>query len=239
MTQLTHSSPRFYLTSVHHVILRLIVGLLIATLCLWAFGALAEDVTTHERIVQIDQAIADGLHQLATPLSTESFIAISILGQQVVLVLVVVMTIVYLVNRKRLQALMWLVAIVGGQILNLFLKHSFARARPVFQNPLIVEPDFSFPSGHAMMSLITYGMLAYFALLTLHQQAARALAITGAAFLIFMIGLSRIYLGVHYFSDVIGGYIAGGVWLIACMSAVDVLRHTRRGQQQIGEDNKS
>jgi len=66
MTQLTHSSPRFYLTSVHHVILRLIVGLLIATLCLWAFGALAEDVTTHERIVQIDQAIADGLHQLAT-----------------------------------------------------------------------------------------------------------------------------------------------------------------------------
>lgn len=227
MTDESDQPRRGRLSLRQYLSIHLIIGLLASAVCLWLFSQLAEDVATHDAIVHFDQLLADALHQLATPVTTTGFLVISLLGNQVVLVLAISLTVLYLLHRHWMHATFWLIALAGGQVLNWLLKDLFARPRPVFQNPLVTEVNYSFPSGHAMMSLITYGLLAYFAVLGLRNRGSRALVIASAAFLVLMIGLSRIYLGVHYFSDVVGGYAAAGVWLSACITAMDWIRRHR------------
>ena len=116
----------------------------------------------------------------------------------------------------------------GSALLDWLLKDLFRRPRPHFAHPLVVETSYSFPSGHAMESFVVYGMLAYFAVLTLRSWRARTAVVIGVALLVILIGFSRMYLGVHYFSDVIGGYAAGVVWLAACISGLEVVRRRPR-----------
>jgi undecaprenyl-diphosphatase len=84
--------------------------------------------------------------------------------------------------------------------------------------------SYGFPSGHAMQAVIIYGMLAYFGVLAVQSGRARVAIVLGGMFLVLLIGFSRIYLGVHYFSDVIGGYAAGGVLLSAFIICTETIR---------------
>jgi undecaprenyl-diphosphatase len=133
-----------------------------------------------------------------------------------------------LLARRRWSALAaWLVAVLGGETLNLLLKDLVARPRPRFEHPLVVEASYSFPSGQAMESLVVYGMLAYFAVLTWGGRGKRAVSVGVAAVLVVLIGFVRAYLGAHYLSDVVGGFVAGGAWLGAVIA----------GWEQIGRSN--
>jgi membrane-associated phospholipid phosphatase len=114
--------------------------------------------------------------------------------------------------------------VAGSALLNWLLKGLFQRPRPHFAHPLVVETSYSFPSGHAMESFVVYGMLAYLAVLWLRSWEARMAAVCGAALVVVLIGFSRMYLGVHYFSDVVAGYAAGGVWLSALMTGAETIR---------------
>jgi membrane-associated phospholipid phosphatase len=130
----------------------------------------------------------------------------------------------------------WIVAVAGSALLNQLLKRIFQRPRPHFAHPLLVETSYSFPSGHAMESFVAYGTLAYLAVvLWLRSWEARVAAVCGAALVVVLIGFSRMYLGVHYFSDVVAGYAAGGVWLSALITGAETMR---RGSKQLGEDQK-
>jgi undecaprenyl-diphosphatase len=123
----------------------------------------------------------------------------------------------------------WLAAFAGGGLLDGVLKLVIRRPRPPYADAFLQHFSWSFPSGHAMGSLIGYGMLAYvLMLLWIHRRSAQIAVALGAALLIVAIGLSRLYLGVHYFSDVVGGYAAGVLWLSACISGVEVARRWRR-----------
>jgi undecaprenyl-diphosphatase len=121
----------------------------------------------------------------------------------------------------------WLAAVAGSAVLNHLLKVLFARPRPHFEHPLLVETSYSFPSGHAMESFVVYGMLAYFAVLALRSWESRVAAVFGAALLVVLIGFSRMYLGVHYLSDVLAGYAAGGVWLSALITGTETIRRSK------------
>jgi len=112
-------------------------------------------------------------------------------------------------------------------MLNRLLKGLFVRPRPYFEHPLLIETSYSFPSGHAMESFVLYGMLAYFAVLALETWRARTAVVFGTALLVLLIGLSRMYLGVHYFSDVVAGYAAGGVWLSALITGAETVRRRK------------
>ena len=101
----------------------------------------------------------------------------------------------------------------------------------MFEHPLVLETSYSFPSGHAMVSFVVYGMPAYLAVLTLENWRARVAIVFGAALLVILIGFSRVYLGVHYPSDVLAGYAAGGVWLSALVTGAETVR---RGKQRPG-----
>jgi membrane-associated phospholipid phosphatase len=94
----------------------------------------------------------------------------------------------------------------------------------MFDDPILRLETWSFPSGHSSGALMIYGMLAYLLARAIPSRWIHDAIAVAAAFLIALIGLSRMYLGVHYFSDVIGGYAAGIVWLAACISGVEVVR---------------
>jgi len=124
----------------------------------------------------------------------------------------------------------WLAAFAGGGLLDVVLKLVIRRPRPPGAAAFLQHFSWSFPSGHAMASLIGYGMLAYvLTLLWIHRRSAQIAVVLGAALLIIVIGFSRLYLGVHYFSDVVGGYAAGVLWLSACISGLEVARRWRAG----------
>jgi undecaprenyl-diphosphatase len=117
----------------------------------------------------------------------------------------------------------WIAALAGGEVLNFLLKGLFARPRPSFSDPLATALYFSFPSGHATMSLIAYGLIAYFLYLRLPRAWMRVLTTSGLILLVMLIGLSRLYLGVHYFSDVLAGFAVGGLWLSFCITGMNFL----------------
>jgi undecaprenyl-diphosphatase len=178
----------------------------------------------------LDRSAADALHAYASEASavTESLQVVSALGSLEALALVSVLFAVVLLMQRRWSALAaWLVAVLGGEALNLLLKDLFARDRPHFEHPLMVESSYSFPSGQAMESLVVYGMLAYFAVLTLRGRRKRTALVGAAAVMVILIGFSRAYLGAHYFSDVVGGFAAGATWLGAVIMGWETIR--RRG----------
>ena len=202
-------------------------GLLITTGCSCLFVALAIGVLTGGPLVHFDRSIADALHTYASeaPSLTNSFRVVSILGSLEVLALVgVLVAVMLLVQRSWVALAAWLVAVLGGEVLNLLHKDLFARPRPSFEHPLVVETSYSFPSGQAIESVVVYRMLAYFVVLTSRAWGKRAVSVGGAAMIVLLIGFSRIYLGVHYVSDVVGGFAAGGAWLSAVITAWDAMR---------------
>ena len=105
----------------------------------------------------------------------------------------------------------------GGRLLITLLKDLIDRPRPIWNGVIISEGSPAFPSGHAMMSLLTYGFLVILVWRVIQNRPARAALIGGAAALVGLIGFSRVYLGVHYPTDVLGGYAMGGAWLSLCL----------------------
>jgi len=178
--------------------------------------------------VRFDQVVATTLHNLATPALTTFFVVITALGSlETIALLGLLVAIIYGLRRRWLYIGAWLAMLAGGEVLNQMLKAVFARPRPYFVDPLLPESGYSFPSGHAMESLVVYGMLAYFAVLALSSWRARTAVVFGTALLVVLIGFSRMYLGVHYFSDVVAGFAVGGVWLSACITAIESIRRGR------------
>ena len=116
--------------------------------------------------------------------------------------------------------------------MNYSLNFLFSRPRPTFDDPIITALHYSFPSGHAMQSFISYGLLAYYLVVRTPARPRKLLIITATTLLIALIGLSRMYLGVHYLSDVIAGYAAGAFWLSTCITALYYIRYGYRHRKR-------
>jgi undecaprenyl-diphosphatase len=130
-----------------------------------------------------------------------------IIAFQVCIILVIVM-----VHRKRIAGL-FLGGIIIGEAAALFFKNVLARSRPVETIFHVARHGYSFPSGHALLSIVFYGSLGFFLVHVSHTQAHKVLVIIFTALLIFLIGFSRVFLDVHWASDVLGGWLLGGALL--------------------------
>ncbi|GMA59587.1 phosphatase PAP2 family protein [Alicyclobacillus fastidiosus] len=136
--------------------------------------------------------------------------------------LVLFSTIVLYFKGRRREAASLLVANAAGVGFNEVLKFIFRRRRPDIHR-LVVEHGYSFPSGHSMGSVIYYGSITYFICRSIQNSFCKVLTSAVGMFMVFMTGMSRIYLGVHYPSDVVSGYAAGGAWLSASIKGFNAV----------------
>jgi membrane-associated phospholipid phosphatase len=200
----------------------LVAGLLLLTLGAWVFGAIAEDVV--EGDTHLDTRVAAWLHDHASPGWTTFFEGVTWLGNVPTLTAVALASAVVLASKRRTAELqLLLLAAVGAQILTLGLKLGFERERPFFPDPLATESSYSFPSGHSSVSLAVYGTLGFILARHLDDRRAQIASLAAAAVLVGLIGFSRLYLGVHFLSDVIAGFSVGLAWVALCA----VLLHLR------------
>jgi len=172
------------------------------------FAALAEDVWFKESFAW-DAPIALAIHQLSHPWLDSVMEMITQTGNIGAVGLVSGLTI-WLYWRHQQQCAILLITIFGGVMgLNTLLKLIFARPRPHLFAPLVLETDYSFPSGHTVAATVLYGLLAVF----LWRQRHYGWALLASSW-VFAVAVSRVYLGVHYPSDVLAALAIGGIWLL-------------------------
>jgi undecaprenyl-diphosphatase len=209
--------------------LHLTIGFLVSVGALWLFGGVTEDVIHHDPLTTVDLELASWVRSHATPIGDRIAVAISLVGSPVAMVvLCVVVAVVLAYHRRWLTLASWAAAFAGGGALDAVLKRVIQRARPTGAAAFLHGQSFSYPSGHALGSLIGYGMLTY-VLIAFWPPARRhqAALITAALTLVLAIGLARIYLAVHFLSDVIAGYAAGTLWLAACLTGLEIVLRQR------------
>ncbi len=184
-------------------------------LLLLSLGWLCQEVLEKETF-RWDTAVLLGLHQWANPVLDTVMLSITRLGDPEFVVVIVAVSFGWLLwQQQRLKAGMLLIVCFGTLLLNQGMKLAFARPRPLLWQRLIQETSYGFPSGHALGSLVLYGFMAY-VLVNRYPQNARSIYSISVG-LIGLIGLSRLYLGVHYPTDILAGYAVGFLWLMTCI----------------------
>jgi undecaprenyl-diphosphatase len=206
------------------VILSISLAITVLTLILfsWIAGEMREGDT-----VQFDANIRGFVHSFSSPALTKVMFALSFMGATGMMAIIAAAVILF-IAKKWYRALGWLaLTMAGATALDVALKYGFHRARPV---PFLgaVPHTYSFPSGHALFSFCFYGVMAGLINARVRSHWLRIVVWCIAAVIVGAIGLSRIYLGVHYPSDVIAGYLAGAIW-VSAMITIDRLRKTRSG----------
>ena len=185
-----------------------------------------------------DEAVLRWLGAHRNPTLDRVMVEITTLGNGGVLIMVIAVSGAFLwLTKHRWSVYLLALAYFGGYLMNHLLKESFARPRPTVLDHLDPTTSASFPSGHAMNALIMYGAVAYLVGRLEPTAAMRRTTWGLAALLILAIGASRVYLGVHYPSDVIAGYIAGLAWLTFVAAALTALQFfaTRRPETRVEE----
>jgi membrane-associated phospholipid phosphatase len=206
---------------------RLATGLLAAVGAAFFFGWLASEVFEGETGA-FDDAIRGAIHQTATPSLTTAMIFFTRLGSVwgISALFIFASAVLLYLRHKRAAMILWIM-MAGEVVLDIAVKNSFQRARPApfFDFPL--PASYSFPSGHAFASLCFFGAAARIVSTRTKNRAWKILVWLAAASLILIIGVSRIYLGVHYPSDVLAGYAAALVWFLSVVSADSMLEKRR------------
>jgi undecaprenyl-diphosphatase len=207
----------------------IIASMAVAVLALFLFAWLGNEVLAGDT-QHFDQVVRTWIHHFASTGMTRAMHAISLMGYEILLVEVVIAFIVFAKLRWKRAALWLAIAMIGSVLLDLALKSAYHRVRPTafFGSP---ARYYSFPSGHALSSLCFYGVIAGLFSARIKSLALRILIWVAAAALVVAIGLSRIYLGVHYPSDVLAGYLAATVW-VGTVIVLDHVRKVRKGRQR-------
>ncbi|MGZ4831078.1 MAG: phosphatase PAP2 family protein [Candidatus Angelobacter sp.] len=193
-----------------------------AVLALFLFAWLGNEMLQGDT-QSFDQVIREWVHSYASPGMTRAMNAISSLGSSILVAELVIALAAFAWLRWRRAAIWLIVAMVGSLVLDLALKFIYHRTRPTAYFGMAPH-TYSFPSGHALCSFCFYGVLAGLLSARTKPLGWRVVIWFTAAALVIAIGLSRIYLGVHYPSDVVAGYLAATVWV----GTIIVLDHVRR-----------
>ncbi|HUR90636.1 MAG TPA: phosphatase PAP2 family protein [Ramlibacter sp.] len=183
------------------------------------FAVFAADLLLHGPITSIDPAISGWLHAHMQSWATAFLFLFTYVHSTIGLVVMSAAVAVLLAANKRIAMVPWLVLTVqGGQVLNVLVKDAFQRARPHFDDPVVTLATYSFPSGHAAGSTVFWGFVCVLAWSwPARDPVRRALAII-APLMIAFTAFSRVYLGAHYFSDVLAGISEGVAWVCTCVT---------------------
>ncbi len=207
--------------------LTVLLLMLIVAAC--AFGAIAEDVVNRDPLTIIDRRFSAWLHDHAFATLTRVMLVVTYMHSVLGVTAMTLVAFVWLwIKRLRTWVLLLALSVFGGMLLNTLLKQIFGRARPHFDNPLLTITNYSFPSGHTMMATAFYGTLCLLCMTMIRSWPLRVVAVVVSATMVLLVGFSRIYLGVHYLSDVLAAIAEGLAWLAFCVISVEELRRWRK-----------
>jgi undecaprenyl-diphosphatase len=202
----------------------LVAGAIIGAFATWVFGELAETVMAG-KTQAFDEAVLRWMGAHHTKLLDSAMLEITALGTGTVVLMIVCISALFLaLTKHRYSALLLLVATAGGIGLNLVLKVFFDRPRPSVIVWGTTAVSSSFPSGHAMSATIVYSTVAYLAARLYRHAWQRWVTMLIAAIVIVSISVSRLYLGVHYPSDVLAGAVVGLAWAAFCMATLEAIQ---------------
>lgn len=195
--------------------LEIILGIFLTVISVYIFATIRSEVLEKE-LISYDTQISKFFFSQRSLHLTYIMIFISYLGGKVILIFGVLFATLFSLKHHKREAVLFLFILTMAVVINISLKNLTQRPRPNI-SPLVSLQDYSFPSGHAMNSFVFYTTLSYY---IYHFTKSKKLAAAGAAAstsLILLIGISRIYLGVHYPTDVIAGYLMGFGWFVSVL----------------------
>ncbi|WP_426170968.1 phosphatase PAP2 family protein [Pseudoduganella sp. R-32] len=209
--------------------LHLVAGLLLLLSAAAVFDAIAgAAMGPGAQLAALDISVSQWLHVRASEPWTTLMLAVSHLHS---VAGIAFLTLLFAWQLWRRQAHYWLLTLLlsvpPGMVLNVLLKHSYQRVRPSFDAPLLTLPTYSFPSGHTLAATVFYGVLACYLWPRVRGAAQHAALLAGAVAMVALVGFSRVYLGVHFLSDVLAAVAEGLGWLAICVTAVSSLRRHR------------
>jgi undecaprenyl-diphosphatase len=214
------------------LVLRLGAGALLMLVCASLFGIVAADVVAGDRITLLDVELARWLRARASPQLTTWMLVVTHLHSTTAICIYGTLAAAYMARARRWHAMVTVLVCVGGGLaLNVLMKLAFRRPRPMLDDPLLTLETYSFPSGHVLGSTLVYGLFVVLVFRRTRRLHWRLLSVVGALAAIALVAFTRMYLGVHYLSDVIAGFLEGVVWLALCLGALDMLWH-RRGERR-------
>ena len=219
----------------------LVVGAIIAIVATVAFASLAEHVLAGGTQA-FDVAILEWLHGHQSKTLTAVMVEMTYLGTGTVVLVVVGVAALFLWHTEhKHSARLLLAATIGNILLNGALKLVYHRPRPSVFAWQTTAVSSSFPSGHAMSATVVYGTVAYLLMRLQKHYWAKMLTLAGAILLILLICLTRLYLGVHYPSDVLGGIIVGLAWASFCMATLEasLVLARRRAPREVVEERRA
>ena len=210
--------------------LSLLLGLATAIGMLIFFGWLADEALEGETR-HFDETTRAAVHQLASPLLTTIMRGFSFVGSTISLTVGTIIAVVLFATRKLgREAKLFAITMIGAALLNVTLKLAFKRERPIPFFNLSPPETYSFPSGHSLTSACFFGALAAILTARIKSKRLRAIIWIVATSMFLLIGLSRIYLGMHYTTDVIAGFAAALIWILI-ISFVEIQLKRRRGDR--------
>lgn len=204
------------------------VGIALMLFAAWVFGGIAEEVIEAEEITLLDDWLARWFNARATPAFTQAMMYVTHAHNTAgMLIMTTALGIYFYLRKAQYWLLALLLSVPGGMLLNVILKHVFQRARPSLENPLLTLTTYSFPSGHTVAATLFYGLIAAYLVCQSSRWKTRFLIVLGACVMVGLVGLSRMYLGVHYLTDVLAAIAEGCGWLAICITGVSTLRRRR------------
>jgi undecaprenyl-diphosphatase len=194
------------------------------------FAWLAAEIGEGGSVVRFDETLARTIAVDVGRATLVTFAALTRLGDPLALIALGTLVAAALAARgRRLLAVAWIAALAGSGLLNYTLKLVFERVRPVHQHGLVEAQGWSFPSGHSSGAVVAYGMLAYVLIRSLPSRWHMPVVVLATA-AAFAVGSSRVFLQVHFASDVIAGFLSGAAWLAVSIASIEAGRHYRRGR---------
>jgi membrane-associated phospholipid phosphatase len=210
-----------------HGFRQIALGIAFMLLGIGLFGGIAEDVIHNGPLTHVDLSVNRFLKVHVKPSLGDLMQVISRTGSELIFVVSPPLAL-YLIRRQRWsESSMLLLGVAGGETVNLLLKTLFARQKTPSAVSLTTLDDYMFPSGHAMVSFIFYGLVAYLVVRTVPSRRWRALISIALAVVVLLIGFSQLIVGGHYLSDVLGGYAFGLFWLVLTITSVEAMRYRR------------
>lgn len=195
-----------------------------------AFAIIAASVAGSAPFLKQEMQVSVWLHTHGSPAFTAILLAITQLHSPVGLSVLALIVAFYIWRHGDRYWVMSLgMALVGGMLLNTLLKFAYGRERPTWEDPLLTLHSQSFPSGHTAGATLFYGFLAAYMVWRMRNAPARVLAVLACAFMVALVGFSRIYLGVHYLSDVLAAVSMSTAWLVFSLILVREIAK-RRGR---------